>query len=71
MCYIIAVNGENVDISNIHFCLDELDIHYVEYKYPEPTEKMLEVKAYVDGFSPIEKTFSKAEVLRLISEEKN
>ena len=71
VCYIIAVNGENVDISNIHFCLDELDIHYVEYKYPEPTEKMLEVKAYVEGFSPIEKTFSKAEVLRLISEEEN
>ena len=67
VCYIIAVNGENVDISNIHFGLDELDIHYVEYKYPAPTEKMLEVKAYVESVSPEEKIFSKAEVLRLIN----
>lgn len=68
VCYIIAVNGENVDISNIHFGLDELDIHYVEYKYPEPTEKMLEVKAYVESVSPEEKIFSFAEVLKLINE---
>ena len=69
VCYIIAVNVENVDISNINFGLDELDIHYVEYKYPEPTEKMLEVKAYVESVLPEEKIFSKAEVLRLINKE--
>lgn len=70
VCYIIAVSGRNVDISNIHFGLDELDIHYVEYKYPEPTKKMLEVKAMVEATDPIEKTYTKAEILRKIKEQK-
>ena len=69
VCYIIAVRGKNVDISNVHFGLDELDIHYVEYKYPTPTEKMIEVKNYVEGFDPFEKIFSKAEVLKLMKNE--
>lgn len=67
--YLIKSVGSNVDISNLNFCLDELDIHYVEYAYPKPTEKMLRVKEYVESFNPIEKQFSKKMVVDLINKE--
>ncbi len=69
--YLIKSTGNNVDISTINFALEELDIHYVEYAYPDPTEKMIEVKNYVESINPTEKLFTKDMVLDLINSDTN
>ena len=56
----------SVDMSNLNYCIDELDIKYIEYKYPEPTEAMMNVKAYVESIDPMEKTFTKKQVIEMI-----
>ena len=53
-------------ISNINYCLDELDIEYEEYKYPEPTDEILKIKSYIESFDPSEKIFTKKQALDLI-----
>lgn len=64
--FLFDIQCDNVDISNINYCLDELDIEYEEYKYPEPTDEILKIKSYIESFDPSEKIFTKKQALDLI-----
>ncbi len=66
--YIVNSIGKNVDISNINLALEELNIHYVEYAYPNPTDKMIEVKEYVESIESSEKQFNKKMIIELFKE---
>ncbi len=57
-----------MDISNINLALEELNIHYVEYAYPNPTDKMIEVKEYVESIESSEKQFNKKMIIELFKE---
>lgn len=64
--FLFDIQCDSVDMSNINYCLDELDIEYEEYKYPEPTDEILEIKSYIESFDPSEKVFTKKQAMDLI-----
>lgn len=69
--YLFKTNGHDFDLSNVNLCMDELSYFFEEYTYPEPTEKMLEVKAIVEATDPYIKQYSKYEVLQMLNESSN
>lgn len=63
---LFKTNGHSFDLSTINLCMDELDYIFEEYTYPEPTDQMMEIKKIVESTDPLIKTYTRAEVIKLI-----